>query len=196
MGRLYFCSVYIYISLILRPTNKIFRFLVSDLPVCIFSFICCVQLQPKLLDRFEFCRAVFEQLFHAGVWMFARFVRPLLATILCVWEIWSGSNNRVYMYLPISLVVNKKILLKMKKIKLKADLWTETRFLGIHLLQRSLEWMKMIEGEMDRSHPISMITVNCMNAWMHACMHAKYVPLTNEMSWPLTLASCCLSPVR
>ena len=37
-------------------------------------------------------------LFHIGVWTFARFVRPLLATILCVWEIWSGSNNRVYMY--------------------------------------------------------------------------------------------------
>ena len=30
--------------------------------------------------------------------MFAQFVRPLLATILCVWEILSGSNNRVYMY--------------------------------------------------------------------------------------------------
>ena len=28
--------------------------------------------------------------------MFAWFVLPLLATILCVWEIWSGSNNRVH----------------------------------------------------------------------------------------------------
>ena len=25
-------------------------------------------------------------------------MRPLSATILCVWEIWSGSNNRMYMY--------------------------------------------------------------------------------------------------
>ena len=25
-------------------------------------------------------------------------MRPLLATILCVWEIWSGSNTHVYMY--------------------------------------------------------------------------------------------------
>ena len=33
---------------------------------------------------------------NIGVGMFAQFVRPLLATILCVWEIWSGSNNRVY----------------------------------------------------------------------------------------------------
>ena len=49
-----------------------------------------VQLQPKLLW--------FKRLFHIGVWTFARFVRPLLAIILCVWEIWSGSNNRMYMY--------------------------------------------------------------------------------------------------
>ena len=28
-------------------------------------------------------------LFHRGVWTFARFVRPLLANILCIWEIWS-----------------------------------------------------------------------------------------------------------
>ena len=40
----------------------------------------------------------FKQLFHIGVWTFAWFVRPLLATILCVWEIWPGSNNHVYMY--------------------------------------------------------------------------------------------------
>ena len=35
---------------------------------------------------------VLKILFHKGIWMFVRFVRPL---ILCVWEIWSGSNNRV-----------------------------------------------------------------------------------------------------
>ena len=35
----------------------------------------------------------FKRLFHIGVWTFARFVRPLLATTLYVWEIWSGSNN-------------------------------------------------------------------------------------------------------
>ena len=31
----------------------------------------------------------FKRLFHRGVWTFARFVRPLVATILGVWEIWS-----------------------------------------------------------------------------------------------------------
>ena len=41
----------------------------------------------------------FKRLFHVGVWMFAWFVRPLLATILCVWEIWSGSNKRVNIYI-------------------------------------------------------------------------------------------------
>ena len=38
----------------------------------------------------------FKRLFHIRIWTFAQFVRPLLATILCVWEIWSGSNNCVY----------------------------------------------------------------------------------------------------
>ena len=40
----------------------------------------------------------FKQLFHIGVWTFAWFVRPLLATILYGWEICSGSNNRIFMY--------------------------------------------------------------------------------------------------
>ena len=30
--------------------------------------------------------------------LFVWFVRSLLATILCRWEIWSGSNKHVYMY--------------------------------------------------------------------------------------------------
>ena len=58
----------------------------------LFTCICYetidVQLQPKFLDRLKFCRTV-------GVWTFARFVRPIWATILCVWKIWSGSNNRI-----------------------------------------------------------------------------------------------------
>ena len=37
---------------------------------------------------------ILNDFFHMG---FER-LRPLLATILCAWEIWSGSNNRVYMY--------------------------------------------------------------------------------------------------
>ena len=37
----------------------------------------------------------FKWLFYIGVWTFAWFVRPLW----CVWEIWSGSYNCVYMYM-------------------------------------------------------------------------------------------------
>ena len=31
--------------------------------------------------------------FHTGVWKFARFARPVLATIICVWEIWSWKKK-------------------------------------------------------------------------------------------------------
>ena len=48
--------------------------------------------------------------------MFARFVRPLLATILCVCEIWSGINNRVYMY-----IVSRISLLGKKKARHRTD---------------------------------------------------------------------------
>ena len=50
----------------------------------------------------------FKRLFHIGVWTFARFVRPLLATILCIWELWS---LRIYAYIyvsRISLLTKKK----------------------------------------------------------------------------------------
>ena len=47
---------------------------------------------------------------------FARFVRPFLATIICVLEIWSGSNNRVYMYHVFHLLANEKKIIKKKKI--------------------------------------------------------------------------------
>ena len=36
----------------------------------------------------------FKRLFHIGVWTFARFVRPLLATILCVWEYFTGWQKK------------------------------------------------------------------------------------------------------
>ena len=39
-----------------------------------------------------------QQIFHIGVRRFVRFVRPLLVTTLCVWEIWSDSNNCLSMY--------------------------------------------------------------------------------------------------
>ena len=37
----------------------------------------------------------FKRLFHIGVSTFARFVRPLLATTLCIWEIWSPRTQGV-----------------------------------------------------------------------------------------------------
>ena len=56
----------------------------------------------------------FKWLFHIGVWTFARYVRLLLAAILCVWEIWSGSNNPVYMYHVFHCLAkkNKKQIIK------------------------------------------------------------------------------------
>ena len=77
-----------------------------------------VQLQPNVLFFFFF-------FFHIGVWTFAWFVRPLLVTILYVWEIWSGSNNRVYMY-PLA-----KTKQACHHTDFEADLWPETTdFLG------------------------------------------------------------------
>ena len=52
----------------------------------------------------------FKRLFHIGVWR--GFVRPLLATILCIWEIWS----RVYNVSRISLSA-KKIGRKRKRVR-------------------------------------------------------------------------------
>ena len=56
-----------------------------------------------------------KQLFHIGVWKFAWFVWPPLATILCVWEMWSGSNNRIYTYHVLHSLAIKKDYQKKKK---------------------------------------------------------------------------------
>ena len=55
----------------------------------------------------------FKQLFLIG---YERFVRPLLATILCVWEIWS---------LHIMLAKKKKMC---HRTDFEADRWPETRY--------------------------------------------------------------------
>ena len=39
---------------------------------------------------------ILPRLFDIVVWLFAWVAWPLWATILCVWKIWSGSNNSVY----------------------------------------------------------------------------------------------------
>ena len=63
----------------------------------------------------------FKRLFHIGVRTSARFVRPLLATIFCVCEIWLGFNNRIYMYHVFNWLAKKqkRIAKKIKKIKNK-----------------------------------------------------------------------------
>ena len=65
--------------------------------------------------------------------MYARFVQPLLATILCVWEIGSASNNRVYMYHVFHWLA-KKITKKKKcvtpTIKMTYDQKSETFLLA------------------------------------------------------------------
>ena len=48
-----------------------------------------------------------KQIFHIGIWTFARFVRPLLAT---VWEMWYGSKNRVCMYNVFHWLAKKRLL--------------------------------------------------------------------------------------
>ena len=70
----------------------------------------------------------FKWLFHIGVWMFARLVWPLLATILCTCEIWSP---RLHVSRTcISLCQKKKKKKKKKKAchhtDFEADLWPET----------------------------------------------------------------------
>ena len=40
----------------------------------------------------------FKWLFHIRVWTFARFVRPLFATILCTWEIWSTAYTMYHIF--------------------------------------------------------------------------------------------------
>ena len=61
------------------------------------------------------------------IWTFARFVWPLLATIPCIWKIWSGSNNLIML-----VKQKKKKITKIKNKKMhhrydfEADTWPET----------------------------------------------------------------------
>ena len=136
----FFCvSVYIHcivvhylVNLLLTLLNykapKSLRFLVSTDPqVSIFSFcyemMCnCSQVAGSIL---EFCHALcFKCIFHIGVWTFAWFVWPHLATILCEWEIWSGSNNRI-MFTCITLKTNKKYKKQHHCTDFEADLYDQ-----------------------------------------------------------------------
>ena len=71
--------------------------------------------------------------------MFARFVRPLLATIYCVWEIWSGSNNCIC----VTYFTSWEKLKQQKRVttpilKLTSDQKLETFFAAKHLTLMSL----------------------------------------------------------
>ena len=105
----------------------------SDLRIGIFGFLFFIfamkwcPLAAKIAGSSVLC---FKRLVHIGVWTFSWFVRPLLATILCIWEIWFGSNNRLS---RISLVGKQTKRLQKKKEKkvhhhtdFEADLWPQT----------------------------------------------------------------------
>ena len=66
----------------------------SDPLVCIFNFPffgyeTMSNCNQKSWINWNSAVLYFKQLFHIWIWTFARFVRPLLATILCIWEIYS-----------------------------------------------------------------------------------------------------------
>ena len=70
----------------------------SDLHVCIFSFLFVVAMKwcpiaAKIAESTGFLPHCFKWPFHIGVRTFAWLVWPPLTTILCVWEICSGSNT-------------------------------------------------------------------------------------------------------
>ena len=94
------------INFVIRPKTKSLWFLVfvrvtSDcaLAFLVFFFLffamkrCPIAAKIAGLIGILPC-CVLNDSITLGIWTFARFVRPLLATILCVWKIWSGSNNR------------------------------------------------------------------------------------------------------
>ena len=58
-------------------------------------------------------------LFHIGIWTFALFVRPLLATILCIWEILSVCIHVSHISLIAKKEKEKKRLPKKKEPKKK-----------------------------------------------------------------------------
>ena len=74
-------------ALRLQPEHRHFYFFDETMSNC--SQNCLITCNSAAL--------CFKQLFHKGVWIFAQFVWPLLATKHCVSEIWSGSNNCIYM---------------------------------------------------------------------------------------------------
>ena len=81
----------------------------------ILGFVCCSQNCRIDWNSAALC---FKSLFHIGVWPFARFVRPLSATMLCIWEIWSLC---IYMYHVFPCWQKKRITKTKKKILKPTD---------------------------------------------------------------------------
>ena len=116
-----------FLLMILKAKNKTLRCLVSAL----------VTSDPRVsFEKKDFCYETmsncnqncwidwdsdvlcFKRLFQIGVWAFAGFVWPLLATILCVW---------VYMYYVFQWLPKKKRLPPTKKSLLLHQFWSQPK---------------------------------------------------------------------
>ena len=69
-------EIHNYINMSWWKAFKVFIFFFCYETMSICSQNCWIDWNSAML--------CFKQLFHTGVWMFARIVRPLLATILCI----------------------------------------------------------------------------------------------------------------
>ena len=107
---MYMCkfTLYMYVNLC-KAKKKGLRFLVStyvaSIGIFLFIFYFAMKWCPTAVKcagsiRILPCHVLNDfftyKYMHIVVWAFTWFVRPLIATILCVWEIWSGSQNCVH----------------------------------------------------------------------------------------------------
>ena len=91
---------------------------------------------------------VLNEFAHIGVWAFDQYVRPFLATILCVWEIWSGSNNCIYV---------SRISLRGKKKDYQTKKGGGGGCITAPILKptyvQKLFWPKSVFPDFDKDHP-------------------------------------------
>ena len=81
------------------PRFLVFARVASDPRFSIFIYFCCCY--ETMSNCSQNCWIHWNSAALCFKW-------PLLATILCVWEIWSGSCNRVYMYHVFYWLAKKK----------------------------------------------------------------------------------------
>ena len=112
------------VTFLVRP--KKVRFLVS---ARVFFCCCCYETMSNCSQNcqidWNFAVLCFKWLFHIGVWTFARFVRPLLATILYIWEIWSPRIQCIT-YFPVGKKQQQQQQKTRHRIDFEADRWPET----------------------------------------------------------------------